>query len=195
MSRLTIVALWTYSWHLQIISLFLAQSDAIMRAKHGPVGHLAIGHVELAPYIALLVSICASSGARAQITLRNIHPIGLLLFQAEFHVETGTHFCVNCAHRVKIPVVLFLAYCGLSAIWVAAEAKHKLHHLVEGAVVYNAACTTDLSEILLLGAYASLRGRDLWDVYTKYHGGVLRIIMLYSSHFSVWRLFSGTFLG
>lgn len=116
MSRLTIVALWTYSWHLQIISLFLAQSDAIMRAKHGPVGHLAIGHVELAPYIALLVSICASSGARAQITLRNIHPIGLLLFQAEFHVETGTHFCVNCAHRVKIPVVLFLAYCGLSAI-------------------------------------------------------------------------------
>ena len=65
-------------------------------------------------------------------------------------VVIWTHRREHCAESLKISFTSELTHCGLTTVRVATEAKHQLHHLIEGAVTYGRSCAANLRNLLLL---------------------------------------------
>lgn len=166
MSWLAIVTLWTHLFFLIFWTILQVW------AQYRPVRQLPIVQKQPSPEVLWVVSLSARGWTWTRRWYLHINAVCLQFIQAQFlEVIVWAHSCEHCVERLEIALACILLHCGLSAIWVATEPKHQLHHLIESTVANYCGrgwwVASSMCDLLLL-ANTALRTWYLWNIDAKY---------------------------
>ena len=165
MSWLAIVTLWTHLFFLILWTILQ------IWAQNRPVRQLPTVQKQPSPEVLRVMSLCARGWTWTLWWYLHINTVCLQFFGAQFlEVIVWAHGGEHCVERLEIALACILLHSGLSAIWVATEPKHQLHHLIESTVTYHCRrgwwVASNMRDLLLL-AYTALRTWDLWNIDAK----------------------------
>ena len=111
----------------------------------------------------------------------NIYTVCLQFFRAQLlKVIVWAHCSKNCVECLKVAFACVLFDSSLSAVWVATETKHQLHHLIESTITDDCGrgrwAATNMCDLLLL-ADSTQRTWNLRNIDAKYQWLVVSVLL------------------